>query len=73
MIRDVPGELARAAAIVGQAGANIEEVAHQRAFTTLPAMNAELEMVLQTRGPGHVEQVLHALQAAGLTAQLYSG
>jgi len=68
-IRDVPGELARAAAVVGQAGANIEEVAHQRAFTTLPAMNAELEMELQTRGPEHIEQVLQALRAAGLPAQ----
>jgi len=71
-IRDVPGELARAAAIVGQTGANIEEVAHQRAFTTLPAMNAELEMEVQTRGPEHIEQVLQALRAAGLPAQLYS-
>jgi threonine dehydratase len=44
--RDVPGELARAATIVGTAGANIEEVEHQRAFTTLPAQNAQLEMVL---------------------------
>ncbi len=71
-IRDVPGELARAATIVGQAGANIEEVAHQRAFTTLPAMNAELEMELQTRGPEHIEQVLQALRAAGLPAELDS-
>ncbi|TMH73670.1 MAG: threonine ammonia-lyase [Betaproteobacteria bacterium] len=72
-IRDIPGELARAAAIVGQAGANIEEVAHQRAFTTLPVLNAELEMEVQTRGPGHIEQVLQALRAAGLPAELYSG
>jgi threonine dehydratase len=71
-IRDVPGELARAATIVGQAGANIEEVAHQRAFTTLPAMNAEIVMELQTRGPAHIEQVLQALRAAGLPAELYS-
>jgi len=71
-IRDIPGELARAATIVGQVGANIEEVGHQRAFTTLPAMNAELEMVLQTRGPEHIEQVLAALGAAGLPAQLYA-
>jgi threonine dehydratase len=69
-IRDIPGELARAATIVGQVGANIEEVAHQRAFTALPAMNAELQMELQTRGPEHIEQVLAALRAAGLPAQL---
>ncbi len=69
-IRDVPGELARAATIVGQAGANIEEVEHQRAFTTLPAQNAQLEMVLQTRGPEHIEQVLRALRDAGLPAEI---
>lgn len=68
--RDVPGELARAATIVGKTGANIEEVEHQRAFTTLPAQNAQLEMVLQTRGPEHIEEVLRALREAGLPAEL---
>ncbi|MFO0102986.1 MAG: threonine ammonia-lyase [Betaproteobacteria bacterium] len=69
-IRDVPGELARAATIVGALGANIEEVEHQRAFTTLPAQNAQLEMVLQTRGPEHIEQVIRALREAGLPSEL---
>jgi threonine dehydratase len=68
--RDVPGELARVATIVGQAGANIEEIEHQRAFTTLPVQNAQLELVLQTRGPEHIEQVLQALRAGGLTAEI---
>jgi len=68
--RDVPGELARAATIVGTVGANIEEVEHQRAFTTLPAQNAQLEMVLQTRGPEHIEEILRALREAGLPAEL---
>lgn len=68
--RDVPGELARAATIIGTTGANIEEVEHQRAFTTLPAQNAQLEMVLQTRGPEHIEQILRALKDAGLPAEL---
>jgi threonine dehydratase len=66
--RDVPGELARAATLIGHAGANIEEVEHQRAFTTLPVQNAELEFVLQTRGPAHIEEVLATLRAAGLYA-----
>jgi threonine dehydratase len=68
--RDVPGELARAATVVAQAGANIEEVEHQRAFTTLPAQNAQLEMVIQTRGPEHIEQVLARLREAGMPADL---
>jgi threonine dehydratase len=66
--RDVPGELARAATLIGQAGANIEEVEHQRAFTTLPVQNAELEFVLQTRGPEHIDEVLRTLRDAGLYA-----
>ncbi len=70
--RDIPGELARVATLVGAAGANIEEVQHQRAFTTLPAQNAQLEMVLQTRGPEHIEQVLQALREAGLPAELHT-
>ena len=69
--RDVPGELARAATLIGQAGANIEEVAHQRAFTTLPVQNAELEFVLQTRGPEHIEEVLRTLRNAGLYANTH--
>ncbi|HEU0204588.1 MAG TPA: threonine ammonia-lyase [Burkholderiaceae bacterium] len=71
-IRDVPGELARAAAIVGQTGGNIQEVEHQRAFTTLPAQNAQLEMVMHTRGPEHIEEVLKALRDAGLPAELHT-
>jgi threonine dehydratase len=69
--RDVPGELARAATLIGQAGANIEEVEHQRAFTTLPVQNAELEFVLQTRGPEHIEEVLRTLRNAGLVAKTH--
>jgi len=69
--RDVPGELARAATLIGQAGANIEEVEHQRAFTTLPVQNAELEFVLQTRGPEHIEEVLRTLRNAGLYADIH--
>jgi threonine dehydratase len=68
--RDVPGELARAATVVGGAGANIEEVQHQRAFTTLPAQTAQLQMVLHTRGVEHIEQVLKALRDAGLPAEV---
>jgi threonine dehydratase len=69
--RDVPGELARAATLIGQTGANIEEVEHQRAFTTLPVQNAELEFVLHTRGPEHIEEVLTVLRAAGLFAKTH--
>jgi threonine dehydratase len=67
--RDVPGSLAAITATVAAAGANINEVHHQRAFTTLAAQNVEIELVVQTRGPQHINDVLTALERAGLAAQ----
>ena len=66
--RDVPGVLARITAVVAEAGANIDEVHHQRAFTLLAAQNVEIELVLQTRGREHLAAVLTALHDAGLQA-----
>jgi threonine dehydratase len=69
--RDTPGVLARITAVVAQAGANIEEVHHQRAFSMLSAQNVEVELVLQTRNRAHVSAVLEAMQAAGFEASAY--
>ncbi len=66
--RDIPGSLARITTTVASAGANINEVHHQRAFTMLSAQNVEIELVIQTRGRSHVEQVLATLNAAGFEA-----
>ncbi|NMM75844.1 threonine ammonia-lyase [Rhodococcus sp. SRB_17] len=68
--RDTPGALARITATVADAGANIEEVHHQRAFTLLSAQNVEIELVLQTRGHAHVAEVLEQLRSAGMEAAL---
>ncbi len=69
--RDAPGVLARITAVVAGAGANIDEVHHQRAFSALSAQNVEVELVIQTRGRDHVREVLQALQAAGFEAAVY--
>jgi len=68
--RDIPGTLARMTATVAQAGANIDEVHHQRAFTSLAVQSVEIELVLQTRGHAHVGEVLGALRSAGFDAHL---
>ena len=67
--RDVPGSLARITAIVSDAGANIDEVHHQRAFTMLAAQNVEIELVVQTRGREHIQALLAALHAGGFQAE----
>jgi threonine dehydratase len=66
--RDVPGSLASITAIVSEAGANIDEVHHQRAFTMLAAQNVDVEMVVQTRGREHIQDVLRALHEGGFPA-----
>jgi threonine dehydratase len=68
--RDVPGNLARITATVAEAGANIDEVHHQRAFTLLAAQNVAIELVLQTRGREHIAQVIERLRAAGFDTTL---
>ena len=67
-VRDVPGSLAKITATVAQAGANIDEVHHQRAFTMLSVQSVEIELVIQTRGRAHIQQVIAALNDAGFEA-----
>ena len=66
--RDIPGSLAKITATVADAGANIEEVHHQRAFTMLSVQNVEIELVVQTRGREHIAEVLTTLNEAGFEA-----
>ncbi len=69
--RDTPGNLSRITGILGKVGANIEEVHHQRAFSTLSAQSVEIELVLATRNRAHVQETLAALAEAGFTASAY--
>lgn len=68
-VRDVPGALADVATLLGKLGANIDEVQHQRAFTSLSVERAQIEVVVQTRGVAHIEQVLATLRAQGYRAE----
>ena len=68
-VRDVPGALADVATLLGRLGANIDEVQHQRAFTMLSVERAQLEVVVQTRGVAHIEQILQALRGRGYRAE----
>jgi threonine dehydratase len=53
---------------LAEVNANIEEVHHQRAFTALPVQSVEVDFVLQTRGPEHIELVIERINAAGFHA-----
>ena len=64
-VRDVPGALAGVASALGRLGANIGEVQHQRAFSSLSVERVQIEVVAQTRGDEHVAQMLAALRGEG--------
>ncbi len=70
-VRDLPGSLARVTACVAEQNANIEQVHHQRAFTSLAVQNAEVDLVLKTRSHEHVQQIVEALQRAGFKARAH--
>jgi len=65
VVPDQPGNLARAAAIIGAAGANILEVYHERAFTALPIRATDLLFVIETRNAQHVAEVVAGLRSSG--------
>jgi threonine dehydratase len=62
---DAPGNLAQAAALIGQAGGNILEVAHQRAFSPLSIKSTEVNFIIETQNAAHATEVVTALRAAG--------
>ncbi|MBP6778442.1 MAG: threonine ammonia-lyase [Piscinibacter sp.] len=68
-VRDVPGALADMAMLLGRLGANIDEIQHQRAFTSLSVERAQIEVVVHTRGVAHIEEVLAALREQGYRAE----
>ncbi|MDP2774861.1 MAG: threonine ammonia-lyase [Nocardioides sp.] len=66
-IPDLPGGLARLLAEVGDIGANVLEVAHERTSPLLHLDEVEVHLQLETRGEPHAERVLARLRECGYT------
>jgi threonine dehydratase len=62
---DRPGLLANVSAIIGQMGANIVEVAHNRLALDVPAKGAEFDVMIETRDAQHTQDVIDALRERG--------
>jgi len=60
---DVPGTLGEISTILGNAGANIVEVLHQRTFVDISAKSAEIEITVETLDHHHLDQVIGRLKA----------
>jgi threonine dehydratase len=64
-IPDRPGGLATLLGLVAKVGANVIDVEHVRDGMDLHVRETAVQLVLQTRGPDHDEQILEAVRAAG--------
>jgi threonine dehydratase len=62
---DYPGSLGRLTSLLGEKGANILHLLHDRLAPELPLDHTRVELNLETRGPEHGDEVLAALREAG--------
>jgi threonine dehydratase len=73
LVPDRPGALADVTRIVAESGANVIEIAHERSFGRVALREAQVELVLATRGPAQIEELCAALAAAGYAITLPDG
>ena len=64
-LRDVPGQLSRACAVIGENGGNILSVFHERNVAGTPIASALLRIEMETRNADHIAQIRKALTEAG--------
>ncbi len=62
---DMPGALAQLTQVLSRISANIFQVSHDRHKTSLPLGEAEVVLELETRGPGHIQEILLVLEEEG--------
>jgi len=65
VLRDQPGALARLAALVGEARANIVHIEHERAFSRAAIGESRVELTLETSGREQIDVVKQRLVDSG--------
>ncbi len=68
-IADTPGQLSDISRIIGDAGANVIEVIHQRMMQSVSLKQAELDVVIEARDRQHVTEILAALREGGFAVR----
>jgi threonine dehydratase len=66
-LADRPGALARLLSEVAGLGANVLDVVHERVAPRLRVDEVEVLLQVETRGPGHCDEVISQLRQAGYT------
>ena len=71
-IDDTPGQLSDISRIIGESGANVVEVIHQRMMQTVSLKRAELDVVIEARDQLHVDDIVQTLKDAGFKVSIKS-
>ncbi len=71
-IDDTPGQLSDISRIIGESGANVVEVIHQRMMQSVSLKRAELEVVIEARDKQHVQDIVQTLEDAGFSVKASS-
>ena len=71
-IVDQPGVLAKLSHFIGACGGNIMEVYHQRLFYNVPAKQAEIDVIVETRNAEHVHEIVAKLRDGGFPTRILS-
>ncbi len=71
-IDDTPGQLSDISRIIGESGANVVEVIHQRMMQSVSLKSAELDVVIEARDKMHVGDIVQTLRDAGFVTHVMS-
>lgn len=66
---DRPGSLARLTRMVAEAGANVLQIGHRRAFADVSVGEVEIVINVETRGREHVQELKEKLSVEGLRVE----
>jgi threonine dehydratase len=62
---DRPGQLAALLTLIGNHGANVDDVSHRRADPRLRLGEVEVELSVETRGAEHSDRLVQSIKSAG--------
>lgn len=67
---DIPGSLLRVTKVFAELRANVIDIEHRRFYYQQPVKTTILDVMVETRNPQHVEEIIASVKAAGFKVSL---
>jgi threonine dehydratase len=67
---DRPGMMSKMSGVIGGLGGNIIDVVHNRLALDVPAKGAEFDIMVETRGAAHADEIRQGLEEAGYALRM---